>query len=82
MPRFFFHLDSPDGRIADPDGMDFADPDEAWEAARITARDLMRSEPDADVAWLRCSFVVVDEAGEIVFEFPFVEAIDPPPLAS
>jgi hypothetical protein len=79
MPRYFFHLDSPKGRVADPDGLDFADPDDAWEAAGKTARELMQTEPDMDVAWLACSFVVMDEAGEIVFEFPFSEAIQAPP---
>lgn len=79
MPRYFFHLDSPAGRVEDPDGMEFADPDQAWEATRATARELMQSSPQDDVAWIRCSFVVLDASGEIVFEFPFSEAVESPP---
>lgn len=79
MPRYFFHLDSPRGRVTDPDGMEFDDPDRAWEAARDTARELMKAEPSSDVNWLTCSFVVTDAAGGIVFELPFSEVVEVPP---
>ncbi len=79
MPRYFFHLDRPSGRVADPDGAEFASPDQAWEAARDTARELMMAEAQAGISWLTCSFVVMDGAGEVVFEFPFSEAVDTPP---
>ncbi len=76
MPRYFFHLDSPKGRVADPEGLEFDNPDHAWEAARDTARELMRAEPNSDVSWLTCSFVVMDGAGEIVFELPFSQVVE------
>jgi hypothetical protein len=47
--------------------------DQAWDAARRTALDLMRTQQNADVNWLTCRFEVADEVGEIVFELPFTE---------
>jgi hypothetical protein len=75
MPRYFFHLEGPDTHVPDPDGADFADADEAWEAARRTARTLMRTEVEIEGEWLTCRFEVLDEAGEIVFELPFSEVL-------
>ncbi len=77
MPRYFFHVVLEGERIPDLDGQDLPDPDAAWEAARRTASSLMETAVDRPVAWLRCHFEVQDEAGEIVLEFPFVEAIEP-----
>jgi hypothetical protein len=77
MPRYFFHLRSPDAHVIDPEGAEFGDADEAWEAARRTARTLMRTPAEGGIEWLRCSFEVLDDAGEVVFELPFAEAIAP-----
>ena len=79
MPRYFFHLRCRGKEVRDHAGADFSDPDQAWEAAYAAARDLMRSEPAADVNWLTCLFEVTDAAGEIVFELPFSEAVDSAP---
>jgi hypothetical protein len=76
MPRYFFHLRCATKRVADQSGADLCDPDEAWEAARATARDLMQSQSHAGVNWLTCSFEVTDSAGEIVFELPFTEVVN------
>ncbi len=76
MARYFFHLRCPDKDVLDPSGADLRDPDQAWEAARATARDLIEGPPDADVNWLACHFEVVDDSGEIVFELPFSEVVD------
>jgi Domain of unknown function (DUF6894) len=48
----------------------------AWEAARATALALMASDPGRQNVWIASSFEVTDQDGAIVFEFPFVEAID------
>jgi hypothetical protein len=80
MPRYFFHLRCPEKDVVDPSGADLRDPDQAWEAARATAQDLMQAQPEADVNWLTCHFEVADEAGEIVFELPFSEVIQVNPL--
>ena len=75
MPRYFFHLRCADKEVFDPSGADLRDPDQAWEAAQATARDLMQTPSDANVNWTACHFEVADEAGEIVFELPFSEAV-------
>ena len=76
MPRYFFHLRCEGKEVPDPAGADLRDPDQAWEAAQATARDLMQAPSDADVNWMACHFEVVDAAGEIVFELPFAEAVE------
>jgi len=48
MPRYFFHLICETRGVPDAAGADLRDADEAWEAARATARDLMQSKPDAN----------------------------------
>ena len=55
MPRYFFHLRCEGKEVPDLSGADLRDPDQAWEAAQATARDLMHSERDADVNWLTAS---------------------------
>ena len=79
MPRYFFHLRCPNRDVPDPSGADLRDPDQAWEAARTTARDLMETQPEATVDWLACTFEVTDEAGDTVFELPFSEVVDVTP---
>jgi hypothetical protein len=76
MPRYFFHLHCESKTVLDPSGSDLRDPDQAWEAARATAQDLMRTQTNADMNWLACRFEVADEAGEIVFELPFTEVVE------
>jgi hypothetical protein len=76
MPRYFFHLRCESKAVLDPSGTDLRDPDQAWEAARVTALNLMQTQANADVNWLTCRFEVADEAGEIVFELPFTEAVE------
>jgi hypothetical protein len=75
VPRYFFNVILDNNRVPDPDGKDLPDPDAAWEAARRAAVELMRAPTQQAVNWLLCRFEVRDEAGEIVLEFPFVEAI-------
>ena len=77
MARYFFHLRCGTKSVSDPSGADLRDPDQAWEAARTTARKLMHTEAAADVNWLSCHFEVVNEVGEIVFELPFAEVVEP-----
>jgi len=76
VPRYFFHLRCEDSTVPDPTGADLRDADHAWEAARSMARNLMSAPFDATVNWSLCSFEVRDEAGEIVLEFPFTEAVE------
>jgi hypothetical protein len=74
MPRYFFNTRIGDELIADPEGEELRDPDRAWEVARAMIRELLRSE-GAESGLLNAILEVTDEAGEIVLEFPFTEAI-------
>ena len=76
MPRYFFHLRCAERDVTDTTGADLADPDQAWEAARATARDLMEMQSDAHVNWMTCHFEATDEAGEIVFDLSFAEIVE------
>lgn len=84
MPRYFFHTRVGDAVVADPDGRDLRDPDEAWDAARTLALQLLQGAA-SDPELLRAVIEVQDEAGEIVLEYPLSESIEagtppsPPP---
>ncbi|MEH2562731.1 MULTISPECIES: DUF6894 family protein [unclassified Bradyrhizobium] len=74
MPRYFFNTRIGDELIADPEGEVLRDPDRAWEMARAMIRELLKTE-GADGALLKAVIEVTDDAGEVVLEFPFTEAI-------
>jgi hypothetical protein len=78
MPRYFFNTRMGADLIADPEGEELQNPDHAWEMARAMIRELLRSEGGTDVLkdrLLTAILEVTDEAGEIVLEFPFTEAL-------
>lgn len=78
MPRYFFNTRIGQEWIGDPEGAELRDPDHAWEVARAMIRDLLEEETDSQ-SLLGAVLEVRDEAGEIVLEFLFSEAlIDPP----
>jgi len=74
MPRYFFNTRIGDELISDPEGEVLRNPDRAWEMARAMIRELLRTE-GSDGALLNAVIEVTDDQGEIVLEFPFVEAI-------
>jgi len=74
MPRYFFNTRIGDELIADPEGEELRNPDRAWEMARAMIRELLRTE-GADGALLNAVIEVTDDAGEVVLEFPFTEAL-------
>lgn len=75
MPRYFFNVHIGEHTISDPEGQGFRDTDEAWEATKAMAQGLMAAEFSQPVNWASCHIEVKDEAGEIVLEFPFLEAV-------
>jgi hypothetical protein len=81
MPRYFFNTRIGDELISDPDGEVLRNPDRAWEMARAMIRELLKTE-GADGPLLNAVIEVTDEEGEIVLEFPFVEAILDSPARS
>jgi hypothetical protein len=78
MPRYYFNTRIGDELISDPEGEVLRDADRAWEMARAMIRELLKTE-GADGALLNAIIEVTDDAGEIVLEFPFTEAILEPP---
>jgi hypothetical protein len=76
MPRYFFHLCRDDVKFPDDAGQTLKDPDQAWEAARATALDLMNSDEVQETSWSTYRFEVTDESGNVLLEFPFLEAIE------
>lgn len=74
MPRYFFNARINDELILDPEGQELRDPDQAWVAARAAILDLIKAET-ASAGLLRSVMEVTDERGEIVFAYPFSEAL-------
>jgi Domain of unknown function (DUF6894) len=74
MPRYFFNTRIADELILDPEGEQLKDPDQAWEIARAMIRELLTLEGGEGDLW-NAVLEVTDDAGEIVLEFPFTEAI-------
>lgn len=77
MPRYFFNTRIGDDLIPDPEGEELRDPDHAWEVARAMIRQLLR-EGNEQPHLLSAHLEVTDEAGQVVLEFPFSEAIVDP----
>jgi hypothetical protein len=74
MPRYFFNTRIGHELISDPEGEELRNPDRAWEVARAMIRELLKTE-GAKADLLNAILEVTDDKGEIVLEFPFVEAI-------
>jgi hypothetical protein len=82
MPRYYFNTRIGKELILDPEGEELRDPDHAWEVARTTIRQLLKTE-GSHAGVLNAILEVTDDEGEIVLEFPFSEAVlDPPDEAA
>jgi uncharacterized protein DUF6894 len=75
MPRYLFHLCRDGVRFPDSKGQQLDDADQAWEAAKATALGLMNAEANGTAVWSASHFEVTNEQNEVVFEFPFTEAV-------
>jgi hypothetical protein len=74
MPRYYFNTRIGEELILDPEGEELRDPDQAWEVALTTIRQLLKTEGN-QAAVLNAILEVTDDDGEVVLEFPFAEAI-------
>jgi hypothetical protein len=74
MPRYFFNTRIGSELIRDLEGEVLRDPDQAWEVARTTIREILRTEGEQASA-LTAVLEVTDDEGDVVLEFPFSEAI-------
>jgi hypothetical protein len=81
MPKYYFNTRIGKELILDPEGEELRDPDHAWEVARTTIRQLLKTEGNQPSV-LSAILEVTDDDGEIVLEFPFAEAIEDPPEES
>lgn len=77
MPRYFFNTRIGNELILDPEGEELRDPDHAWNVARTTIREILKTEGE-QARLLSAILEVTDDDGEIVMEFPFAEAIIDP----
>ncbi|KQQ12298.1 hypothetical protein ASF59_22560 [Methylobacterium sp. Leaf121] len=77
MPRYFFHTRIGTDALTDDEGVELRDPDQAWRVARATIRASLEEE-GSDPRLVTAILVVTDEAGDVVLEFPFAEAIPEP----
>lgn len=77
MPRYFFNTRIGNELILDPEGEELRDPDHAWNVARTTIREILKTEGE-QARLLSAILEVTDDEGEIVMEFPFAEAIIDP----
>ena len=75
MPRFYMNLRYRDRLFVDDEG-DEVSADRVQEHTLETARDLIaHARLGAIRDWFDCSFEVMDEAGRLVLNVPFSEAI-------
>jgi hypothetical protein len=74
MPRYFFNMRIGNELILDPEGEELRDPGHAWNVARTTIREILKTGGDQRLI-LTAIVEVTDDEGEIVLEFPFAEAI-------
>lgn len=78
MPRFFFHVRSPDDFVRDEEGVDLPDLDRAKFEAREGAKGLLAEAIEGDRVLDHQRFEVADETGLILFVYPFRDAIKQP----
>lgn len=74
MPRYFFNARIGDKLLDDREGRLLRDPDQAWDTARTTIRQLLQTET-VHAHLLNAVMEVTDDSGEVVLEFPFSEAL-------
>jgi hypothetical protein len=74
MPKYYFNTRIGTELVLDPEGEELRDADHAWQVARTTIRQLLKTEA-SQPAVLNAILEVTDDDGEIVLEFPFAEAI-------
>jgi hypothetical protein len=68
MPTYFYNLQTLEGTIADPEGMDFPSLHLAWEHGRLVARELMQHRESTTRSW---RLDVYDGEGTLWFDVVF-----------
>lgn len=75
MARYFFNLYECGALTPDEEGEEFDDLDTVRDTAVRLARGIMAGEITAGRLCLLCRIEVVDEAGAVVMEIPFKDAV-------
>jgi len=75
MPRYFFHIKDEVEIIPDEEGLELRGLDAVREEARESAREMMSESVRAGHRPDGRAFVVTDEQGHVVLNFPFRDAI-------
>lgn len=78
MPRFYFHVRSPDHFIRDDEGIELADLECVRREALQGARGLLSEDVRAGRPLDHQQFDVTDQAGNLVLTFPFRDAVNMP----
>ena len=73
MPRYFFHLDGPDARLRDEEGLVLPDPEAAWYQAVRSAREMIRAELHLGTSWDGQAIAIADDKGAPVNRVPLEE---------
>ena len=76
MPRYFFNIVDDDRTIVDSQGVELADLDEVRQEAVTSARELMSESVLRGQTANGRRFVVTDEAGMVIAEIPFKDAME------
>jgi hypothetical protein len=75
MPRYYFHIKDKVGIIRDEEGLDLHGLDAVREEATESAREMMSEKVREGHGPDGRAFVVTDEQGQVVLDFPFKLAI-------
>lgn len=76
MGRYYFHVHQGTGLLADEEGREFRDLEQARHAALKGARSLICADVEAGVLDLNGWIEIADEAGSILLVVQFAEAVD------
>ena len=63
MPRYFFHLNGPEARLQDEEGLVLPDPEAAWYQAVRSAREMIRAELQMGTSWDGQAIEIADDSG-------------------
>jgi hypothetical protein len=75
MPRYFFHIKDEVETIRDEEGIEFHNFDAVREEATESAREMMSEKVREGHGPDSRAFIVTDEQGRVVLNFPFRDAI-------
>ena len=76
MPRYFFHIQGPEGPIWDNEGSELADLNAVRDEALTSARELMSDQVKMGSAPDGHEFFITDETKNVLMRVPFKESFD------